>query len=106
MVSVMKDGKVVKQSEVTINQNISFSLPAGQYDLRVEGERMQTLVKKGILVNEDDVTRVTGGPINAGAGVRIVEYATGGLSREEIAARIERLEAALAALEKAQKARQ
>jgi hypothetical protein len=41
---------------------------------------------------------VWGKPIRAGQGVRTVEYATGGLSREEIAARLNELSAKVAAL--------
>jgi hypothetical protein len=38
--------------------------------------------------------------MRAGTGVRTVEYAIGGLSREEIAARLAKLEAAMAELQK------
>jgi hypothetical protein len=100
MVSVIKDGKVIKQMEVHLNSNAGFTLPPGTYDIRVEGEKMQTIVKRGILVNQGETTHVIGGPMRVGTGVRVIEYATGGLSREELAARLEKLEAAMAALQK------
>ncbi|HEY3134654.1 MAG TPA: hypothetical protein VGL29_01270 [Blastocatellia bacterium] len=101
MVSVIKDGEVVKQKEARINSNATFSLPAGLYDVRLEGDGMQTLVKRGIHVKEGERTDIIGGPMRVGAGVKIIEYAAGGLSREEIAARLAKLEAGLAELQKA-----
>jgi hypothetical protein len=62
---------------------------------------MQTLVKRGIHVKEGERTDIIGGPMRVGAGVKIIEYAAGGLSREEIAARLAKLEAGLAELQKA-----
>jgi hypothetical protein len=100
MVSVIKDGEVVKQKEARINSNATFSLPAGLYDVRLEGDGMQTLVKRGIHVKEGERTDIIGGPMRVGTGVKIVEYATGGLSREEVAARLQKLEAGVAALQK------
>lgn len=101
MVSVIKEGRLIKQTESHLNSNVGFALPAGTYDIRLEGEGMQTLVKRGILVNEGERTQVVGGPMRVGTGVRVIEYATGGLSREEIAARLQKLEAALSELQKA-----
>lgn len=100
MVSVINDGAVVKQREVHFNSSASFALPAGVYDVRLEGDGMQTLVKRGIHVNEGDVTHVVGGPMRAGTGVKTLEFATGGLSREEVAARLAKLETAVADLQK------
>ena len=100
MVSVIKDGAVVKQREIQFNSNVAFPLPAGLYDVRVEGGGMQTLVKRGIHVNEGERTNMIGGPMRVGTGVKIIEYAAGGLSREEIAARLAKLEAAIADLPK------
>ena len=101
MVSVIKDGDVVKQKETRINSNATFSLPAGLYDVRLEGDGMQTLVKRGIHIKEGERTEIIGGPMRVGTGVKIIEYAAGGLSREEIAARLAKLEAGLAELQKA-----
>jgi hypothetical protein len=85
---------------VRINSNAHFVLPPGLYDIRLEGDGMRTLVKRGIHVKAGEETPVIGGPMVAGTGVKIVEYATGGLSREEMAARLAKLEAALAELQK------
>jgi len=101
MVSVIKDGDVVKQKETRINSNATFSLPAGLYDVRLEGDGMQTLVKRGIHIKEGERTEIISGPMRVGTGVKIIEYAAGGLSREEIAARLAKLEAGLAELQKA-----
>ncbi|HXF40103.1 MAG TPA: hypothetical protein VN687_10365 [Blastocatellia bacterium] len=100
MVSVINDGAVVKQREVHFNSSASFALPAGVYDVRMEGDGMQTLVKRGIHVNEGDITHVVGGPMRAGTGVKTIEFATGALSREEVAARLAKLETAVADLQK------
>lgn len=105
MVSVIKDGAVAKQKEVHVNSSASFTLPAGLYDVRLEGDGMQTLVKRGIHVNEGDRTNIIGGPMRVGAGVKTIEYAPGGLSREEVAARLAKLEAAVADLQKARQPR-
>ena len=100
MVSVINDGAVVKQREVHFNSSATFALSAGVYDVRMEGDGMQTLVKRGIHVNEGDVTHVVGGPMRAGTGVKTIEFATGGLPREEVAARLAKLETAVADLQK------
>lgn len=105
MVSVIRDGQVVKQMEMQLNSNTGFTLPAGLYDVRVEGDGMQTLVKRGIHVMAGDRTDMIAGPVRAGQGVKIVEYAAGGLSREEMAARLQKLEAAMAELMKSRPAR-
>jgi hypothetical protein len=101
MVSVIKDGQVVKQMELGLNSNTGFTLPEGLYDVRVEGDGMQTLVKRGIHVMAGGRTDMIAGPMRAGQGVKIVEYAAGGLSREELAARLQKLEVAIAELLKA-----
>lgn len=96
MVSVIRDGQVVKQTEGFPKWN---TLPVGLYDVRCEGEGMQTIVKRGIHVTPDGDTRVRVA-MRPGQGVRIIEYAVGGLAREEVAARLQRLEAAVAKLQK------
>ena len=101
MVTVIKDGEVMKQTEALLNSNARFSLTPGLYDLRLEGDGMITLVKRGIHVTYGEKTAIIGGPMRAGSGVKTIEYATGGLSREEIAARLTKLEAAVAELTKA-----
>ncbi|MEK7832927.1 MAG: carboxypeptidase-like regulatory domain-containing protein [Acidobacteriota bacterium] len=101
MVSVIKDGKVINQTEILLNANTGFALSAGLYDLRVEGDGMVTLVKRGIQVNAGQRTDVIAGPMRAGAGAHIIEYAATGMTREEMAARLGKLEAAMAELQKA-----
>ena len=101
MVSVIQNGEVVKQRELGFNSNVAFPLAAGLYDVRIEGDGMLTLVKRGIHVNQGERTNIIGGPMRVGTGVKIIEYATGGLSREEIAARLAKIETAVAELQKA-----
>ena len=56
MVSAIGDGKVVTQYEVVLVEppgdahTILDSLPAGQYDVRVEGDGLVTEVKRGVQV--------------------------------------------------------
>lgn len=72
-------------------------LPAGVLDVRVEGEGMVTEVKKGVPVfagRDESVTVV----MRPGVGVHIVEFAVGGLSREEVATRLANLETETAKL--------
>ena len=105
MISVLTDGAVVKQHEVEVSGlPPNFTLPVGVYDVRVEGDGMVTVVKRGVHVMAKDSTRVIA-PMRPGQGVRIVEYATGGLAREEVAARLAKLEAAVAQMQKAQQPR-
>jgi hypothetical protein len=93
MVSILRNGVVEHQSEVPLNGSAgSSNLPAGLYDVRIEGEGLQTLVKRGIHVVEGRGTNVIGGPIRTGEGIRIIEYAVGCLSREEMTARLEGLQ--------------
>src|SRR5437763_11444640 len=63
MVSVIKDGEVFKQTEMGLTSSGDFSLPAGLYDLRFEGDGMQTLVKRGVHVKEGERTEIIGGPM-------------------------------------------
>ncbi len=104
MISALRDGKVINQYEAVFDygaaRTILDKLPAGVYDVRVEGEGLSTDIKRGVQVfaGRDGVLQFVARP---GKGVHIVEYATGGLSREEIAARIEKLEATMAQVQKA-----
>jgi hypothetical protein len=109
MVSILADGNVVQQEEIHLTSGAAFhKLPVGTYDVRVEGDGLVTLVKRGIQVRDDQSTNVIGGPMTPGRGVKTIEYATGGLSREELAsqlkdlaARLDRIEAALNKLQPA-----
>ena len=100
MVSLIKDGKVIRQQEIGLGHYVAFEgLPAGAYDLRLEGDGLKTLVKHGIQALENQETN-SECPMVPGTGVRIVEYAEGGMPREEVAARIYKLEAAVAEIQK------
>ncbi len=105
MVSVIKNGEIVRQSENNIaSVPLRWGIPVGAYDLRVEGQGMLTLVKRGIQITTGG-NNVIRAPMRPGQGARVIEYATGGLSREEIAARLAKLETALAQLQKTQQAK-
>lgn len=104
-VSFIKDGKIAFQDEkapncpngdcqsITRNPFIAeCSLPAGSYDVRVEGEGAITIAKNSVAVIAGQ-TRALVFDLHPGQGVKVIEYATGGLSREEVAARIKKLEA-------------
>lgn len=108
-VSFVKDGKIVFQDEktpycpkddcqtITRNQYIPYKIAPGSYDVRVEGQGVVTVVKQGVAVISGK-TREISFDLRPGQGVKITEYATGGLSREEIAARIKKLEEAVESL--------
>lgn len=99
MISIIQDGAIVKQFEEWINAAESFQVEPGIYDVRLEGEGLVTLVKRGVTASEGHTVNVIGGPLRAGEGVQVVEYATGGFTREELAERLMRLEAGLARVE-------
>jgi|SRR6266852_7932991 len=104
MVSAIGNGAIVRQYEVLLNSRgdantILNDLPPGSYDVRVEGEGAITEVKRGVQVfpgKDGSLTAV----LRPGKGVHIVEYAIGGLAREEVAARLAKLDAEVAALKK------
>jgi hypothetical protein len=105
MISVLRDGAVVKQQEVEVSGlPPNFTLPVGIYDVRVEGEGIATLVKRGVHVTEKGSTKLISA-MRPGQGARVIEYATGGLAREEVAARLAKLEAAVAQMQKSQPAK-
>ena len=105
MISIVSDGGVIKQQEVEVSGlPPNFTVPAGVYDVRAEGDGMMTVVKRGVHATPAGSTKVLA-PMRPGKGVRTIEYATGGLAREEVAARLAKLEAAVAQLQKAQPAR-
>jgi hypothetical protein len=103
MVSAIRDGRIVEQHEVDLTTGRAFesdSIKVGVYDIRVEGEGLVTEVKRGVHAFAGQKTDLTF-QMRPGKGVHIVEYATGALPREEIAARLEKLESQVAALAKA-----
>jgi hypothetical protein len=100
MVSVIRNGAIVVQTETVIPASKSFTgLALGTYDVRVEGDGLVTEVKRGVLVTERDRLDLRY-IMRTGKGVHIVEYATGGLSREEVAAHLARLDSSVAALQR------
>lgn len=59
MISVLKDGTVVQQTEVEVSGlPPNFTVPVGVYDVRVEGDGMVTVVKRGVHVTPDGSTKV------------------------------------------------
>lgn len=59
MVSVLKDGAVVKQKETGMSDvPVNFTLPVGVYDVRVEGDEVTTSLKRGVHVTAGDSTNL------------------------------------------------
>jgi hypothetical protein len=74
MVSVLKDGKVMKQKETGMSDvPVNFDLPVGVYDVRVEGDSVNSVTKSGIHVTPGDSTNVLPA-MRAGAGVCDCKY--------------------------------
>jgi len=101
MVSVIQNGVVLTQGETVLPSAKGFSgLALGTYDVRAEGDGLVTEVKRGVQVSERDRLELHF-VMRLGQGAHLVEYASGGLSREEVAARLSRLDSAVAALQRA-----
>ena len=103
MMSVLANGAVVNHKEIFLKDLENWAtvddLPPGTYDVRIEGEGVVTEVKRGVQLfpgKQSDLAFL----LRPGAGIHIIEYAIGGLAREEIAARLQRLDAAVADLQK------
>ena len=101
MVTFLRDGAVVFQGETVLAESPSTasvgaqSQPLGQYDVRVEGEGFVTETKRGVqLASKQNLTLQF--VLRPGEGAHVVEFAEGGLAREEVAARITALEAEVA----------
>ena len=74
MVSVLKDSAVVKQKEVGMSDvPVNFTLPVGVYDVRVEGDEVTTVFKRGVHVTADDSTNVLP-QMRSGQGVCECKY--------------------------------
>ena len=100
MVSVLRNGTVIQQSETVLPSAKSVDgLALGAYDVRVEGDGLVTEVKRGVQVNAQNRLELHF-VMRPGQGVHIVEYATGGLAREEVAARLARLDSVVAVLQR------
>jgi hypothetical protein len=103
MASFIRDGAIFFQEETLTTEapNVasvgSQDSPVGTYDVRVEGDGIVTEVKRGVtLAGPKNMT--LNFVVRPGQGVHVVEYATGGLAREEVAQKIAALEAAVAEL--------
>ena len=104
MVSAIANGGIVRQYEVVLEpggaaHKILDGLPDGTYGVRIEGDGMVTEEKHGVQVfagKDGSLIFV----MRSGKGAHIVEYAMAGLWREEVAARLAKLEAAVAQLQK------
>ncbi|MCI0457621.1 MAG: carboxypeptidase-like regulatory domain-containing protein [Gemmataceae bacterium] len=108
LVSLISDGKLVSQREVAITrpsggywvQVHSFrQIPTGRYDVKFEGEGVETVVRKGLQVLADKTVTVYG-DLKAGKGTRVIEYGKEGDPLADIRARLKKLEAAVEALQK------
>ena len=74
MVSVLKDGAVVKQKEVGMSDvPVNFTLPVGVYDVRVEGDEVTTVIKRGAHVTPGDSTNLLPA-MRSGQGVCECKY--------------------------------
>ncbi|HEU4464805.1 MAG TPA: hypothetical protein VFS53_07160 [Gemmatimonadota bacterium] len=102
MVTFLQDGAIVDQGETVLTESPNTvsvgaqSRPVGSYDVRVEGEGFVTETKRGVQLNPRNLTLQF--VLRPGEGAHVVEFAEGGLAREEVAARIAALEAAVAEL--------
>ena len=105
MVSYLLNGQLVFQTEVMLTKGFaktynSKQLTPGVYDVRVEAEGLVTEAKRGVRVLTDG-SHTVNFVVRPGKGMHVVEYATGGLAREEVATRLGALEAAMAKLQPA-----
>jgi hypothetical protein len=106
MVSLLRDGKVVVQREVQIQEgepafpvNVTFEkVKAGRYDLRIEGEGVETVVKKGLHVAAKRELKIFA-DLLAGKGTRVIEYGKDG----DLAAELEKVRKRIKQLEEAGK---
>lgn len=74
MVSVLRDGSVLKQKETGMSDvPVNFDLPVGVYDVRVEGDAVTTVIKRGIHVTAGDSTNVLPA-MRSGTGVCDCKY--------------------------------
>ena len=74
MVSILREGTVVKQKELGMSDvPASFTLPVGVYEVRVEGDGVNSVTKSGIHVTADDVTNVLPA-MRSGQGVCDCKY--------------------------------
>lgn len=98
MISVLQNGNLIDQVEITLPGAKNFTQPAGLYDVRVEAEGALTEVKRGVHVFTGHQLTLAF-VLKAGKGLHTVEYAMGGLAREEVAARLNKLDTEVADLQ-------
>lgn len=103
MATFLRDGEIVFQGETVLVRGPNTvsvgaqSQPFGQYDVRVEGEGFVTETKRGVqLASRQNLTLQF--ILRPGEGAHVVEFAEGGLAREEVARRLGALEAEIAEL--------
>lgn len=76
MITVFQNSKAVAQKETNLSTYVSFSkLEPGKYNVRFEGEGLETLEKHGILVFENKTTELKT-YIHLGSGTKIIQYST------------------------------
>jgi hypothetical protein len=103
LVSLLQGGKVVRQKEFAVEAD-SLGLdgwsdvPTGSYDVRFQGEGIQTVLKKGLRVTRGETLRILGDLV-AGKGARVIDYGKEG-DPVDLLARIKKLEAAVEQLKK------
>jgi serine/threonine-protein kinase len=104
LVSLMADGRIIRQRELAIAEPEAPSsvfvwedVPPGCYDIRFEGDGMEMVIKRGLQVCAGDEMRVMGDFV-AGRGTRDVEYGPTGATIDELRVRLRRLEAEVAEL--------
>jgi len=103
MVSLIQNDGVVDQSETVIPSGHRFDVAPGTYDVRVEGDGVVTQVKKGVHVFAGKTLNLEF-VMRPGTGAEVTQYAAAVLSREEIEARLRKLEAQVSDLQKQQAA--
>ena len=102
LVSLVLDGKVVKQTEEDVSGpgNTFDDVPAGAYEIRVEGAGLRTLVKRNLTAVSGEEHRLQLDMV-PGPGTTVIQYAgAGSMTQDEIAARFAKAEAEIAALKK------
>jgi hypothetical protein len=102
LISVLHDGAVVAQTELLLGTGASINwrsggLSPGLYDIRIEAEGLITEAKRGMRILPNQEMKLSF-EVRPGKGLHIIEYAIGGLAREEVAMRLMALEASVAAL--------
>ena len=101
MVSLIRDSGVVEEGESVVPSGRRFSdVAPGVYDVRVEGAGIVTQVKRGVHVTANQTLNLEF-VLRPGSGAEVTQYAAAVLSREEIEARLRKLEAAVTDLQRA-----